>query len=715
MKWISRSAGAILIAGIVFLLFLFCFEEWLKIPSWLQVAGRMHPLMLHFPIVLILISIVSYWMPSSDDTTKNGWNLIRLFAVITAIISAIMGMILSIEQQDSGEVLVYHKWAGVSLALIAAALYQFHDWIIQRHNYGKIASVITFFLLLFTGHWGATLTQGDNYLTGPLLSAEKKNVNPEEARMFADIIKPILDDKCGNCHLGHNQKGGLSLNDSASIALAGKTGNALVAGDLMKSLLITRMHLPMNDKKHMPVADKPQLTNNEIALIEAWVKAGAPFEQKLTDRNTGDSLRILALTMLRDRSDGEEEVNYDFKAASASTINKLNNNYRVIKQLGKNSPALSVSFFGKAIYKSEHLKELSEIKEQVLHLNLSKMPVEDAEATTIQSFPNLERLNLNYTNITDKAIQQLASLPKLRSISAAGTAISMEGLKSLLSNKQITEIFIWDSKVNMDEVVKLQKQHPGIQIDEGFQGADTMVVKLNKAIFKTPEGFFHDSGKVVISHVIKGTELRYTTDGSDPDSCVGAIYKEPITVTKNTVVRVKSFKKGWGSSEEEKRTFMKAGLPIVKTILVTPADPKYYLNGEKLLNDLDLGDIGDFGTKWLGYQKNDAIIIFDLGEEKKINEVIVNAGHNIGGYIFPPVTLSLWGSHDGKEWTALKSLSPTMPTKIIPATAFLYEMPFSPRSFRFLKIQGQPIKKLPEWHPGKGKPGWFFLSEVIVY
>jgi len=37
------------------LLFLLIFEGRLSVPSWLQVFGRMHPLIVHFPIVLVLV------------------------------------------------------------------------------------------------------------------------------------------------------------------------------------------------------------------------------------------------------------------------------------------------------------------------------------------------------------------------------------------------------------------------------------------------------------------------------------------------------------------------------------------------------------------------------------------------------------------------------------------------------------------------------------
>ena len=48
----------ILLALTVFILFLLLFEDGLVIPLWLQPFGRMHAMIVHFPIVLLLIWLV---------------------------------------------------------------------------------------------------------------------------------------------------------------------------------------------------------------------------------------------------------------------------------------------------------------------------------------------------------------------------------------------------------------------------------------------------------------------------------------------------------------------------------------------------------------------------------------------------------------------------------------------------------------------------------
>ena len=55
LKRLSSIAASLLVPLNCLLIFLVIMENRVVVPSWLQVAGRMHPLVLHFPIVLILL------------------------------------------------------------------------------------------------------------------------------------------------------------------------------------------------------------------------------------------------------------------------------------------------------------------------------------------------------------------------------------------------------------------------------------------------------------------------------------------------------------------------------------------------------------------------------------------------------------------------------------------------------------------------------------
>ena len=99
--------------------------ENLVIPSWLQVAGRLHPLMLHFPIVLLLLAIVLLWM--KEESWKGfGKNLLLIGANFTGI-TVVAGLILASEDYE-GDALAWHKWLGVVSLAFSVFIYFFLDY-----------------------------------------------------------------------------------------------------------------------------------------------------------------------------------------------------------------------------------------------------------------------------------------------------------------------------------------------------------------------------------------------------------------------------------------------------------------------------------------------------------------------------------------------------------------------------------------------------------
>src|SRR5450432_1247130 len=103
--------GASLIPLNALLLFFLLFDNRLVVPSWLQVLGRMHPVVLHFPIVLVILYAV--WMiwaaragpgalagpgtPAGSGVLVEIADILLLTAAVSAAITAIMGIFLSKE------------------------------------------------------------------------------------------------------------------------------------------------------------------------------------------------------------------------------------------------------------------------------------------------------------------------------------------------------------------------------------------------------------------------------------------------------------------------------------------------------------------------------------------------------------------------------------------------------------------------------------------
>ena len=74
----------------------------------------------------------------------------------------------------------------------------------------------------------------------------------------------------------------------------GKTGKLWDSTEADFGLLMKRIHLPLEARKHMPPQGKPQLTEEEISILDQWIKSGADFKVKVVDLDPNSELRKLA-------------------------------------------------------------------------------------------------------------------------------------------------------------------------------------------------------------------------------------------------------------------------------------------------------------------------------------------------------------------------------------------------------------------------------------
>ncbi|HZJ69524.1 MAG TPA: c-type cytochrome domain-containing protein, partial [Planctomycetota bacterium] len=93
---------------------------------------------------------------------------------------------------------------------------------------------------------------------------------------FARNVLPILSQRCFKCHGpdAPKVKSGLRMSGRDALLRGGDRGPAIVPGDPDKSLLIRAVRYA-DEELEMP--PKQQLPPEEVAVLEAWVKAGAPW------------------------------------------------------------------------------------------------------------------------------------------------------------------------------------------------------------------------------------------------------------------------------------------------------------------------------------------------------------------------------------------------------------------------------------------------------
>ena len=146
-----------------------------------------------------------------------------------------------------------------------------------------------------------------------------------------------------------------------------------------------------------------------------------------------------------------------FKAVSSDLVDKLNTPFRSVFPLYQNSPALQADFFLKDNFKTKSLEELKSVADQLVVLNLSKMPVTDKDLEIIGSFRNLEILNLNFTRIQGSGLGDLERLENLQSLSLAGTSVKANDLEAILKLPKLMEVYIWNTQVGKRIVRRLQR------------------------------------------------------------------------------------------------------------------------------------------------------------------------------------------------------------------------------------------------------------------
>ncbi len=697
------------------LVFLLLFESRLAIPPWLQVAGRMHTMLLHFPLVLLILYII--WMlfmgkrSLENEFTRHISESLLLFSALTAAISALMGLFLSTEEGYDTSLVNWHKWGGISLSLLSFGWFAWREKINHFAGSRISLSIACLVLVLFTGHQGATITHGENYLLAPVLPEKNAPVVlMEEAEVYTHMVRPVLEAKCMSCHNAKKAKGDLSMETTALLVKGGKNGKLWDTTAAGFGLLLSRVHLDPEDKKHMPPKGKPQLTDQEIQLLYLWIKSGAGFKTRVMDLPETDSLRIMAHA----RFNTIETDHYDFTEADESKIKELNTNYRAVTALAMHSPALGASFFSAPAYTTGQLKELLVVKKQLISLNLTGMPVKDEELKMISEFSNLRKLNLSFTAISGKYLDELNQLKELRQLSLSGTMVKKEDINKLTGLKKLSRLYLWNTGLSEADMNQLTVTLKGVVVEKGFTG-DTTLLKLTPPVLLNEEQIISDPIALRLKHYVNGVSIHYTLDGTDPDSIRSPVYRQNTTLTQNVTVKAKAFKPGWISSDIMETYFFSAKHRVDSVIHLLPPEEQYKGDGPGTLTDLVKGEAGNFKSgKWLGYRKNKMETLLQFSLPVTVSSVTLSTLIDIGGYIMPPVSIEVWGGEEAGRLKLLSRLTPQQPLSVVPGYLKAFELAFSPVLLKYIKIVAIPVAKLPQWHPGKGDKGWIFTDEVFV-
>lgn len=86
---------------------------------------------------------------------------------------------------------------------------------------------------------------------------------------YANDVRPLLESRCGTCHMGKVVSAGLNMKTYPSLMTGSENGAVILPGDARGSLLIKKVTSGQMPKRG------PKLTPAQIQLITDWINAGA--------------------------------------------------------------------------------------------------------------------------------------------------------------------------------------------------------------------------------------------------------------------------------------------------------------------------------------------------------------------------------------------------------------------------------------------------------
>lgn len=441
-------------------------------------VGRTHPLALHLPIGLFaaLAALEALAWLQGRRLESHVRTSLAAVLVLTCAWSVVSGLLLGSEPGYSGTTLDRHKVAGIAFGAGTILLL----WAAAAGRAGAYRGlfVVCALAMVVSGHLGATITHGEDFLTEPFKAARtgvgehrrEADGSPSVAvpatraatgaARFREQVMPVLATTCVSCHNAAKAKGGLALHDIEAIRRGGDTGPAVVPGDPAASELLVRMRLPLDDDDHMPPKNKPQPTEAQVALVEAWILEGAPM-----DDATGEQLPQAEPSTGSNPTPVLREGAI-VPPASPEAVAALRDALLHVEPLEPGSTLLSISTGGAdGLEASRLVALLGPVTPQIGALDLSRMTLDDEVMRRIAAMMSLRRLNVSRTSFGDEQVAIIAPTVRLETLVAVQTRLSPRSVELLRSIASLRAVYAWRTGLTAEAVGPLAAG--GVRVDLG--------------------------------------------------------------------------------------------------------------------------------------------------------------------------------------------------------------------------------------------------------
>lgn len=450
-----------------------------------QLFGQFHPLILHLPIGIWALAFLFKWLSlkKQDSIYEKTLPILLIVIFISSFFTSLSGYLLSLSGAYEEELVNNHKWAGIALTLISGVLYLFikNEYSIKVRNGLWIASAP---ILFITGHWGGSLTHGEDYLSFSNKAYEKPIIeNIDDALVYTDIIEPIFAEKCWACHSAKKQKGELRLDGEKWILKGGETGGLLIPHKSTESDLYQRLVLDTSDDDHMPPSRKPQLSEDEVKLVAWWIDAGVSFDKKVKELEQNPEIK----SILKRLANKETVVSVsdlpetEIKAANPASLGKIKESRITILPVAQNSNYLTVNLLGKTVADSIW-QNIERVSENIVSIKAAEANFTPERWSSLAGFKNLRTLNISGTNVDNDALKSIAQLTELRVLNLNNTKITEAGLEQLKPLQKLRNLYLFRTEIDLNKWESIQSLFPNTVLDTGNYQVPTL--KSDTTIFR---------------------------------------------------------------------------------------------------------------------------------------------------------------------------------------------------------------------------------------
>lgn len=284
--------------------------------DWLWWLGDMHVVVLHLPIGIFFYAFAMEILGLlSFRKFKPHLGATLFFAALSSIVSVVFGYFYFLRADYGPAELSWdlennnigmHMWLSILASFFVILSFLSKMWSRHHEKWSFFYPLFMLFAastMILGAHMGARLVHKNKDVEGDflkLIACEPLGVCKDEIAkipdvtgipagerlVYAQIVKPILQGKCWECHAGAELnplgkdkiKGDLDMTTVAKLLAGGEGGEelpVLVPGDSKASEMMIRVHLDPDDEDFMPCGkeDEPEahLTDGEKKILGWWI------------------------------------------------------------------------------------------------------------------------------------------------------------------------------------------------------------------------------------------------------------------------------------------------------------------------------------------------------------------------------------------------------------------------------------------------------------